>query len=206
MQSIDHYILGRYIIENCNIHTDRLSEKMFMAGCIEPDLNPLTYMRGSIKYHFLHGHNADNSRRHLMHVMEKLGDKGLKSPVQWFVFGTAIHYIADSFTFAHNEMFGGNIAEHVRYEKFLHPVFADYLKSCKTESGLPSARIFRTVSAYHDKYLADKRSYLTDCRYIVRASCEFACAVISCYIEKHEYEMAYAAAHHKKMEDFVQAE
>lgn len=163
MQTKDHSLLGRYLLTRCNLTRDPLCQKLFLLGCIEPDRNLITYARGSVKYQFLHGHNTDNVGKHLARLTEKLSESGVRTPLQWFRFGAALHYLADSFTFAHNQCFAGNLTEHRLYEKLLHDVFSEHLR---TEHGkLNSADNFS-----HEHYLKEQRSFQTDCRYILGAS------------------------------------
>ncbi len=160
MQTRDHDLLGRFLLEYYEASLGPICRKLFLLGCIEPDWNPITYARGSLKYQFLHGHNAENAEKYLRHLTEKLRKSGVRTPMQWFRFGAALHYLADSFTFAHNQIFAGNLKEHRRYEKGLHAVFVGYLQTQHTEP-------FPTDKAYHEMYLAEPRSYQTDCRYIL---------------------------------------
>lgn len=160
MQTKDHYLLGHFLLKRYGTHIDPICQKLFLLGCIEPDWNFVTYTRGSIKYQFLHGHNAENAQNHLTHLTERLMKSGVRTPLQWFRFGAALHYLADSFTFAHNRIFAGNLKEHRLYEKMLHTAFAEYLQThCSGHWGVDKVS--------HERYLADGRSYQTDCRYIL---------------------------------------
>lgn len=158
MQTKDHCLLGRFLLKRYEAHIDPICQKLFLLGCIEPDWNLVTYTRGSIKYQFLHGHNAENAQNHLTHLTERLLKSGVRTPLQWFRFGAALHYLADSFTFAHNRIFAGNLKEHRLYERRLHTVFAAYLPT-------HCAELFSADAICHERYLADCRSYQTDCRY-----------------------------------------
>ena len=163
MQTRDHVLLGRYLLAACDLRLDPICRRLFLFGCIEPDWNWFTYARGSIKYRLLHGHNAENAKNHLVCLTKKLLDSGIHTPLQWFRFGATLHYLADSFTFAHNGFFAGGLQEHRLYEKLLHNVFAEHLRT----ENLPadSANGFT-----HDHYLKEQRSFRTDCRYILGAS------------------------------------
>ena len=92
-----------------------MARRLFLFGCVEPDINPFTYMRGSVRHRFLQGHNAENARKHFQKLLERLSRSGVHSPWQWFALGTLIHYAADSFTFPHNSRFPGSLADHVAY-------------------------------------------------------------------------------------------
>ena len=108
-----------------------LKEKWFLIGCVEPDYNPFTYIRGSIKHKLLHGHNAPNCKKHIDRIVEKISSTTISTPYQWFLLGTAVHYIADCFTFAHNAFFTGGMAQHMKYEMRLQPIFHNFVNGLK---------------------------------------------------------------------------
>lgn len=160
MKTIDHKLLGYYILEVQGADLDPMCKRAFLLGCVEPDWNVLTYTRGIFKYKFLHGHNAENARAHLTRLTQSLIDSGVQTPMQWFRFGAALHYLADSFTFAHNGAFTGSLLDHKAYETEIHFEFERYMQEQRHER-------FFADAACHERYLADERSYLTDCRYIL---------------------------------------
>lgn len=163
MQTKDHGLLGKYLLTRCDLTHDPLRKNLFLLGCIEPDWNLVTYARGSVRYQFLHGHNAENARKHLAHLTERLLESGIRTPLQWFRFGAALHYLTDSFTFAHNACFDGGLREHRLYEKLLHDVFVAQLRTDSVKRNL-------AVDFSHEQYLKEQRSFQTDCRYILGAS------------------------------------
>ena len=169
MQIKDHILLGKYLLDNYELNISGIKKHAFLLGCFEPDINVLTYTRGSIEYQILHGHNADNCKKHLTKVINKLENKGIDTLFQWFSLGTAIHYIADTFTFPHNDLFGGDIYEHNKYEKLFHKVFKDYISNLDYND-YSIKTLNSSFENYHNKYLNDKRSYLTDCKYITNAA------------------------------------
>ena len=169
MQRRDHYLLGCFIIEQLGLKLDPIRKRLFLFGCIEPDINPLTYTRGSIKYSFLHGHNAENAKKHLEKVLEKLTVSGVHSFKQWFAFGTALHYTADSFTFPHNAFFAGDLREHRCYENLLHPIFKMYIDGYDIKQYTADGAGY-DHEAKHTEYLNDTRSFITDCIYITESA------------------------------------
>ena len=107
---------------------DSLRRRMFLWGCVEPDYNPFTYARGSLKRAFLREHYTENARQHLSRMTRRLKKTGARTPLQGFRLGAALHYLADSFTFSYNCDFPGNLKEHRIYEALLHPVFNGYVR------------------------------------------------------------------------------
>lgn len=160
MLTRDHRLLGYYVLEVYGAKLDPMCQKLFLLGCVEPDWNLLTYARGSLKHKFFHGHNAENAGAHLMHLTESLQSSGVHTPLQWFRLGAALHYLADSFTFAHNRQFTGSLLDHRNYELMLH----DELRGCMQEQ---HTQLLTADNACHERYLADARSFRTDCRYIL---------------------------------------
>lgn len=165
MQTKDHFLLGRFLWIQQGTRAAPLCRALFLWGCVEPDWNPVTYLRGSIKHRFLRGHNADNVQRHLHRTVRSLQASGVRTPLQWFRLGAALHYAADSFTWAHSSAFGGDLKEHRRYEEQLHAVWENTLMGplpCFPEADF-------SYETWQTQYRADVHSCETDCRYILGA-------------------------------------
>ena len=95
-------------------------------------------------------------------MTERLMKTGVRTPLQWFYFGAALHYLADSFTFCAQPHFyrQHNRTSPIR-EGAAH-VFP-YLQTHRDS-------IFTAEEVCHESYLLDRRSYQTDCRYILGAT------------------------------------
>lgn len=167
MRTCDHYRLGRFLLGRMGLSPRSTCRKLFLLGCVGPDWNPVTYARGSLKYRFFHGHNAENVRGHLTHVLRRLMESGVSTPWQWFAFGAALHYLADSFTFAHNTAFTGNLIAHSAYERALHVVFEQYLDDEEALSAALAAAEAADGAVWHERYAAERCSCRTDCHYIL---------------------------------------
>lgn len=169
MKKKDHLLLGRFLLAQKEAPAGKIKRRLFLFGCVEPDINPFTYVRGSTKHRFLQGHNTENARKHFQKVLERLNRSGVHSLWQWFVLGTLIHYAADSFTFPHNSKFPGTLADHVAYEIQLHALFPQYLHSAGRRSSHHFAHL-QNVDALHLSYLDEAGATVTDCRYILAAA------------------------------------
>lgn len=173
MKRRDHVTLGKYIWQLSPVRDDFFLRQAFMFGCTEPDTNVFTYFRGFFKCGSLQGHNKENAERHIMKLLEKSEYKCIMNVWNCFVLGAMLHYLADSFTFAHNAGFRGDIHEHRSYEWNLHYVLEDYLKNTDI-SGLLTADIKNGCDFWlenHQKYLSERKGAddcATDCRYIVK--------------------------------------
>ena len=64
MKKKDHLQIGKLLLAQKDTKLSGIQRLAFLFGCVEPDINPFTYARGSIKHEFLHGHHADNSSKH----------------------------------------------------------------------------------------------------------------------------------------------
>ena len=66
MRSEDHLALGLYLLSRENSPQFRRHCIAFLIGCIEPDYNQFSYMRGIVHHRKFRGHNAENSFAFLM--------------------------------------------------------------------------------------------------------------------------------------------
>lgn len=157
MQNKDHYLLGCFILKRYGACIEPICQKLFLLGCVEPDWNLVTYTRGSIKHRFLHGHNAENVQKHLTHMTERLMKTGVHTPLQWFYFGAALHYLADSFTFAHNRIFTGSIIDTANTRRCCTRILPSICKRTAMIFLLPKKSAMKDIcsTAAHIKRTAD---------------------------------------------------
>ena len=80
MKKKDHLLLGRFLLAQKAAPSGSMARRLFLFGCVEPDINPFTYMRGSVRHQFLQGHNAENARKHFQNLLERLSRSGVHSP------------------------------------------------------------------------------------------------------------------------------
>ena len=105
MKTADHLLLGQYLVERCGTPHLRCHRRAFLLGCVEPDYNVFSYLRGMRYYEKFRGHNAE----------------------------TMIHYAADAFTAPHNNFWTGTLSEHCAYEAALHQKFERMLATAHPE-------------------------------------------------------------------------
>lgn len=94
METKDHLYLAKLITGTANFG-GKLKKSAFEYGCISPDVNPLTYVKG---------HTYAGTASYVRNTLSRLHGK-LKSPVDYFDLGRAIHFIGDYFTFPHTFFF-----------------------------------------------------------------------------------------------------
>jgi hypothetical protein len=162
----------------------------FKTGCIGPDMNPTTYLKGSRRVKCLHGHNFRNAEKYMKKASRRLEERGVKGMISFYRLGRLVHYITDGFTFAHNENFDGDIREHSRYEHGLHEFFPDYLRT-RGESLRAHASVgpvFRIIKNHHREYIRHPSNHEKDSRYAILATLSVVERVMSkarCAIKDH---------------------
>jgi hypothetical protein len=170
LQTVDHLLLAKQLVKNNSIFKVKIYRRAFIFGCIEPDINFFTYFRGSIHYQLLRGHNIPNTTNYLEHQIKKFESKKLKTIFDYFNFGVLVHYLADSFTFPHNDSFKGSLSDHALYEEHLHYTFLKYINYKYYFFHYRDSLTF--INNYHKKYLDKKPSYKSDCLHIIK-SCQY---------------------------------
>lgn len=160
--SLGQYLANRYMTDMSNRHIHA-----FLLGCIEPDRNPVTYLKGSLRRQWLRGHNWGNSERYMARLSRRLEGRRRLNLLDCYSLGKLIHYTADAFTSAHNEHFGIDLNQHRTYEEALQDYFLKYLSRCpelRTAAGKPVMEIIRS---YHREYLRRPVNIHTDTRFAI---------------------------------------
>jgi hypothetical protein len=170
MQENDHLVLAMELIRATPVKMPWLAKAAFLIGNLEPDLNFFTYARASLAQKTLRGHNAENSREHVLKCLNRLDRKTLWTPLDYFSLGTVVHYVADAFTFPHNALFSGSLRAHVAYEKVLHREFRRARGKSRTAATIPWQE---TAAGYylseHLNYVKSEKTPENDCTSILRA-------------------------------------
>lgn len=100
--------------------------------------------------------------------------------------GEITHYIADYFTFPHNDHYDGNLKDHCYYEKDLKFALRRFLESKEVMEIRKELHVHRTkeelfqfIEETHRKYREKKSIVLEDCRYIVRVCMEVVVSIVA---------------------------
>lgn len=192
MQIKDHILIAKFLFNAKFGFDSNIKRRFFILGCIQPDFNPLTYLKGSFKNKTLHGHNFENSFNYLKKKVGKLNAKEKLNAIDYYNLGKVIHYLADDFTYPHNTEFPENVIEHRRYEKDLHRVFKEYLNNDNKRlnySYLSKQNIMDFLVKKHDEYMEDKPTFLRDCKYILNV-----CMNVIGSFEVESYQLELEAA------------
>ena len=172
MRTVDHMNLSRYIMDHMDAGASKLQKAVFVFGSIEPDINMLTYLRGSIHgEEKLRGHNYENVMKYMEKLTKKLEKGGMGTVRQSFLLGKLVHYVADSFTYPHNSIFPGNLKEHCQYETELHDYVNKMISSVGVNMDSIDAEldIVEYLRELHDRYVSETPGCENDYRYITNA-------------------------------------
>lgn len=167
MKTCDHSLLGKYILKHTQNTGILYHKNAFLIGCVEPDYNYITYLRGSLSHKNLLGHHTTNSSVHIGKIISRLMTNGIYSTYDCFVLGTLIHYISDSFTYPHTPQFNKPFSQHGKCENRLHRHFA---KAVENDIIFSDRDYENPLSMWNDcqkKYLSLVPSVSKDIKYIL---------------------------------------
>lgn len=166
-----HIALGHYLIDQYLPHLSGRYKTAFLLGCIQPDKNPTTYLKGSIRCQWLRGHNFANARPFMQQISRRLEKKNRLNLFDYYTLGKLIHYTADAFTAAHNDFFPKDLRLHRQYEQLLQDHFLKYLQS----TPMPQVRCGRTIidsiADQHHAYLRKDAAIQRDAQFVLQACC-----------------------------------
>lgn len=171
MKAKSHQQLGHYLVDKYMDNAPRRYAWAFLIGCVEPDKNPTTYLKGSIRCQWLRGHNWGNSLRYMRRISVNLEQKERLRLWDFYRLGKLIHYTTDAFTYAHNDCFQENLKQHCRYEILLHQYFVRYLASAPASPCMQYDSVMEMIQAYHMDYRRKPAGVHTDSRYTVTVCC-----------------------------------
>lgn len=169
MRRNSHSQLGSFLARNCMRGAPKSCIYAFRFGCIEPDMNPATYLKGSCRIQRLRGHNFNNCEKYMKRISDRLEKRGVNNVFSFYRLGRLVHYITDGFTFAHNANFSGSLREHSVYEHGLHEFFPGYLRRCgdslldQREDG----SAFGVIEREHREYMHQPANMLRDSHFAI---------------------------------------
>lgn len=168
MKTKDHKMLSKYLMKQMDCPIDLIGKSAFLLGTVEPDYNPITYLRGSIHQQTMRGHNYDNARNYIKKLIDKLQNPKINEVRKYILLGKLVHYTADAFTYPHNNIFTGNLKEHCIYEEKFHKYFYEKLQYANIMN-IPESEenLFHQIEEMHKNYLQEKRDFFSDGIYIL---------------------------------------
>ena len=128
MQKRSHKLLASTLLSAQDGFSARRFELAFLFGSFQQDCNPLTYLKGSRRARNLRGHNYSNSQPYIASRIAKLQNRQRWTMWQYYTLGKLTHYLADAFTYPHNENYTESLIAHRQYEDDLRSYLAQYLR------------------------------------------------------------------------------
>lgn len=171
MRGKSHICLGQYLVEHYMKDTPKRYAKAFLIGCVEPDRNPVTYLKGSLRCQWLRGHNYRNARRFMRQISQRLERKETLNLFDYYTLGKLIHYTTDAFTYAHNDTFPTALSDHREYEAALQDHFLEYISGDPQVNPKVAGTVMEAISRYHREYETQKADIRTDSRFALTACC-----------------------------------
>ena len=171
MRGKSHLRIAQYLVEHYMPDVPKHCKTAFRIGCIEPDRNPATYLKGSIRCQWLRGHNYQNARRFMRAIAARLERKEKLNLFDYYTLGKLIHYTTDAFTYAHNDTFPTNLTDHREYEAALQEHFLAYLEEDPQVNPKAARTIMDAIYRCHREYEAETSNIYTDSRFALTACC-----------------------------------
>ena len=173
MRTKSHIGLARFLYQYADYKQQLLHRYFLYAGSILPDCR-LSFITTK--------HNIENTLPLIQSYMEQVRLHQRQTAEYVFnrrdsvTLGQILHYIADYFTWPHNRLYPGNLADHCCYEEYLKLRLREYFRSGLafevpfTPLGchVSPQEIIHFIQEKHQEYLAlPEHSIEKDCEYII---------------------------------------
>lgn len=178
MKQESHRLLGRYLLAQMDLRIKHSHETAFLIGCVEPDRNPLTYLKGSIRERWFYGHNYQNSCRWIARTIRQLQSKANWNIYDYYRLGKLIHYTSDAFTYVHNNCFLDTVRAHRDYETILQAHFLCQLQEVRAQREAFGRDVVAAFTEKHEKYLNRAADVKRDTRYILEMTMRLFCHLL----------------------------
>ncbi len=165
MRAKSHHHLGKLLAEQYLPDAPKRYILAFLIGCTEPDKNPATYLKGSLRSQWLRGHNWNNSQRYMQRICSRLERREELKLLDFYTLGKLMHYTLDAFTSAHNDAFPSDLQSHRHYESRLQQYFLSCLEEARIAQPQIHDRVMDTIRAYHTEYMRIPSSVHTDTQF-----------------------------------------
>lgn len=170
MQKRSHKLLASTLLESEHGFSARRFELAFLFGSFQPDCNPLSYLKGSIRAHTFRGHNYTNSQRYITSRILRLQRRDRWTMWQYYTLGKLTHYLADAFTYPHNENYEDSMLCHHQYETDLRAYLESYLTNRTLRQKQARQDLADAIEALHQQYMESVADMRRDVQYILEAT------------------------------------
>ena len=170
MQKRTHTLLARRLLRTETGFPAKRFEGAFLFGSFQPDVNPFSYLKGSLHYHKLKGHNYVNSRAYINSKITKLQRRRRWTMWQYYTLGKLTHYLADAYTYPHNENYPNTMIDHHCYETDLRRFMQGYLEHRCIRRQQVRRDLIAALEELHQQYMDTHASMVRDADYILKAT------------------------------------
>lgn len=170
MQKRSHTLLAQTLMRSESGFGARRYELAFLFGSFQPDVNPFSYLKGSLHYNKLKGHNYVNSRQYINARIRKLQSRTRWTVWQYYTLGKLTHYLADAYTYPHNENYPDSMLSHHCYETDLRLFLGRYLTHQYIRRQQARRDLIAALDELHQQYMATRASMYRDASYILKAT------------------------------------
>lgn len=170
MQKRSHKLLASTLLQSEQGFGARRFELAFLFGSFQPDCNPLTYLKGSLRAYKFRGHNYSNSQRYIDAHIVRLQRRARWTMWQYYTLGKLTHYLADAFTYPHNEDYAESLIAHRQYEDDLRTYLADYLQNRTLRRQQAQDDVAAAIDELHQRYMDSVADMRRDTQYILEAT------------------------------------
>ena len=170
LQKRSHALLASALLRSECGFTARRFRWAFLFGSFQPDCNPFTYLKGSLRAYKFRGHNYSNSQPYIAAQIERLQRRASWTMWQYYTLGKLTHYLADAFTYPHNENYPDSLMDHRRYEDDLRIYLAEYLSRKKVQHQQARQDLADAIEALHQRYMESAADMRRDAEYILEAT------------------------------------
>lgn len=170
MQKRSHKLLASALLRSQQGFASRRFEWAFLFGSFQPDCNPFSYLKGSLRAKKFGGHNYSNSQPYIDSRILKLQRRERWSVWQYYTLGKLTHYLADAFTSPHNEIFTNGLLDHHQYETALRRYLEDRLACHPLHRAAARRDLTEVLAQLHRQYMAGNADLQRDTQYILQAT------------------------------------
>lgn len=185
MRKKSHISLANYLVDSLDIQVLQNHKWAFRLGSILPDCKP-SFL--TTKHEF--NGTFDMVKESIKRLVDGYGSLHENMRAFCRQLGQVLHYLADYFTYPHNEKYTGGLKDHCIYEKHLKYSLRDYIRSGEAERNQTREVRFATADALcmyieqaHNAYLKLQSGLEEDCRYIVSICRQVARGVLELLLQ-----------------------
>ena len=170
MQKRSHTLLAQKLMKLDRGFGMKRYELAFLFGSFEPDVNPFSYLKGSLRHNKLKGHNYTNSRAYINAKIVKLQRRRQWTIWHYYTLGKLTHYLADAYTYPHNENYPDTMLDHHCYETDLRQFMRGYLAHRHLQRQQARRDLIAALEELHEQYMSTRASMIRDANYILKAT------------------------------------